>query len=796
MAEADNGGIGPLPQGGPGARSESKGGKAGRAARGAKKGAAGRKSGGRGGARAGAGPQAPRGGGGGGTAEAVGGAVAPRAVGGPFVPRAVGGPLVPRAVGGVVIPRAIGGPVLGGGMTAPGAVGGPVVPRHKLDPRLVLAAVGGPLVGKAVGGPLVPKGKKAAAPKAAPAKGATIVPATSRALETTTGGNVTVPASVSGMPVARQGLMAQASVVEGARLRANRVSVLVDATDAQAVAQFAKAAKGPGVEVRALAGSVAVARLPTDQLAALAHHPQVRFVEANARLKPTLDRAHLSANLVAAVGGRTAEQTGQGVLIGVVDTGIDLAHPGFNRAPPGAGSRVVDYLDQTTGARHAGASLTNGAAAAASPDFDGHGTHVAGIAAGSGEGSHMNRYAGVAPDADLAVVKTTFDTVAIAEAVAHVFDVAAQRNQPCVINLSLGGHYGAHDGSSLLERTIDTLCEGPGRVVVVSAGNEGDARIHTSTELPRGAATPARWVANFELTQQVVDNTLMGLMWLQVWTLREDALLVTLRSPNGELFRPPQNSQGYEDRGKFAVSVSHQVAPYSRDNVFTFGVFAVPQSQWLQGWSVIVEEDRSGGAVGVEVGDVHAWILGEEMGRFTGAFTRSHLVGMPGTAFSAITVASYATKGQWNSQDPDNPVVELGAVKPEDISYFSSPGPTRERQNKPDIAAPGQWLVSALSGAATPDAIPLWLRLPEYQPGVGYAAMQGTSMAAPYVTGAVALLMQKHRDVYGIDIHWAEVKRRLIKTAKLDRYSTPCWNERWGWGKIDVEALLTVEPGG
>jgi subtilisin family serine protease len=188
---------------------------------------------------------------------------------------------------------------------------------------------------------------------------------------------------------------------------------------------------------------------------------------------------------------------------------------------------------------------------------------------------------------------------------------------------------------------------------------------------------------------------------------------------------------------------------------------------------------------------VHAWIAAEEMGRFNKGFTRSHLVGMPGTAFSAITVASFATRGQWSSADPTLPQVTLDAVVPEDISYFSSPGPTRENLNKPDVAAPGQWIVSALSAAATEEAIPAWMRLPSG----GYAVMQGTSMSAPYVTGAVALLLQKQKDKPDEPaMHWAEVKRRLIKSCRQDRYSTPCWNERWGYGKIDVGRLLTIEP--
>jgi subtilisin family serine protease len=158
---------------------------------------------------------------------------------------------------------------------------------------------------------------------------------------------------------------------------------------------------------------------------------------------------------------------------------------------------------------------------------------------------------------------------------------------------------------------------------------------------------------------------------------------------------------------------------------------------------------------------------------------------MPGTAFSAITVGSYATRREWASRDPTAPNVVVDQVHPEDISYFSSPGPTRDGQNKPEISAPGQWLIAPLSSAASLDFIPDWTR----QPDIGYAAMQGTSMAAPYVTGALALLLEKEPA-----IDWAEAKRRLIKSARQDSFTWPCWNARWGYGKLNVERLLTIEP--
>ena len=552
------------------------------------------------------------------------------------------------------------------------------------------------------------------------------------------------------------------------------VPVLVDAGDPDQVGKKVKQWNGRSWSVSATTLTVHVPRTRLDDLARLA---AVRYVEASHRLKPHCDFAHASTGLLLA-GQRTVPQTGAGVIVGVVDSGIDSAHRAFWT---GSQSRIIDYLDQESGKHHSQAEISAGAASA-SADEIGHGTHVAGIAAGNGGGSAGLKYAGVAPNADLAVVKTTFQSDQIVDGIRHIFELAAQRKQPCVVNLSLGGHFGGHDGSSIAERTIDQL-SGPGRLVVVSAGNEGRDPIHAGASLPAGQPDPARWVANFALRPRDVDGQRVGLLFLQVWHRREDAIVVRLRGPNGESFQPPQNDQREFDRAVFLVQASHQRAPYSGDHTTTFIITAHPLDQWLSGWSIIAEENRSQGQSGVAVGTIHAWIVDREMGGFTSGTTASHLVGMPGTAFSAITVAAHATRKEWTSQDPNSSSVLLDQIHLQDISFFSSPGPTRDGVNKPEVAAPGQWLISTLSRTASPEWVPAWTRIAD----IDYAAMQGTSMAAPYVTGALALLLEKEPT-----IDWSEAKRRLILSTHQDGFTRQCWNPRWGYGKIDVKRLLEL----
>ena len=575
------------------------------------------------------------------------------------------------------------------------------------------------------------------------------------------------PDSLVGKAMEGHCLMTDISDIAEQRLTVdNRISVLVSADNAEALAH--EIDEWNDTEARLLSPSTVKVTVAPNTLTKLTYLEDVRYIEASVQLEPHCDLAHVSSNLYENQ-IRTVQQTGNGVLVGIVDSGIDTDHPAFK---VNGRTRILYYHDQTTNQIYLADDINRGSVT--SHDDNGHGTHVAGIAAGNGEDG--TPYAGVAPAADLAIVKTTYESADVAAAVQDIFGYADKRGQPCVVNLSLGGHHGAHDGSSIMERTIDEL-SGPGRIVVASAGNSGSSRIHASTVLAGGKGD--RWVADFELKPQLIDGLPGGNLLVQIWNQHEDKIHVYLRSPNGDIFSAPrQNTQEFS-KSVFEVVASHQIASYSGDHETMFGIFTLAKPELLTGWSVIVE------GVDVQVGTVHAWIVDAKMGAFTTGNTQSHLVGMPGTAYSAITVASYATRRNWISADPKMPKVAQSGITLEDISYFSSPGPTRDGDTKPEIAAPGQYLIAPLSSYAPVSEFPAQMRMKDCQ----YAASQGTSMAAPYVTGAIALLLEK-----APEIDWAEAKRRLIKSSRQDSFTSFGWNPKWGYGKIDIRRLLEVEP--
>ena len=586
------------------------------------------------------------------------------------------------------------------------------------------------------------------------------------------------PDTLSDLPLGIQSLASRMSKVGAERLRKeDLVSVVVDCRGGESVRDRLDQWGGCGTRV---SPSTVVARVPRTELESLARLSAVRYVEASTKLKLHSDLAHGSSGLVRA-GVPTVPQTGAGVLVGVIDTGIDVSHPAFRS---GGKTRIVNYLDQFTEQEFDSAKIDAGDAAG-STDTVGHGTHVAGIAAGNGGGLPNSSLRGVAPEADLAVVKSTLETADILTAIAHIFDLAKARNQPAVVNCSFGGHVGGHDGSTIIERTIDEL-SGAGRIVVASAGNEGSDPIHAHGIVRGDGSTAARWEAKFSLSPRTLQGESgpveLGFLFLEVWHQREDSLKVRLRSPSGNFLDAPAEGSSEHDFGSFFVAAARQIHPYSGDTLVTFEVITLPQAQWLSNWMLVAEEASPGSA---GIGAVHAWIRDGAEGRFTTGATFEYLIGMPASAYSAVAVASYATRNQWNSRDPQNPSIHLEALELESLSSFSSPGPTRDGDNKPDLAAPGEWLLAPLSKDALVSELPLFTRVA----GIEYASLRGTSMSAPYVTGSLALLLQKDGS-----IDWSEAKRRLIKSVRQDRHSGVCWNARWGYGKLDVERLLTIEP--
>jgi subtilisin family serine protease len=307
------------------------------------------------------------------------------------------------------------------------------------------------------------------------------------------------------------------------------VAVIVEAGKGKDITALLKKAKA--VRSAHLVGDFYTAVVPLKSARVLYEHADVRYVEALKQKRTLLEKA-LVEGAVGLPANRDFAGEGEGVVVGIIDSGFDLSHPLFRDS---AGQLRVDALlvqsfNESTGRfstrEFSTAQLAAGwRAGGARPgeDQDGHGTHVASIAAGS----RFNNLSGVAPKARLVLVKTDF--IRLADATRWCFDKAGDR--PAVVNMSLGGHHGAHDGRSREERVLEQM-SGPGRIVVLAAGNEREDNIHIG----------ARFAPGQTETATIDISTEERAVTVVCWFDRNDVFDVALVSPSGLVMAAPSGN--------------------------------------------------------------------------------------------------------------------------------------------------------------------------------------------------------------------------------------------------------------
>ena len=237
-------------------------------------------------------------------------------------------------------------------------------------------------------------------------------------------------------------------------------------------------------QVVELQNEYAVITIRESLIEALASLVQVEYIEKPKRLFFQVANGR-RVSCIDEVQGTRFSLYGQGTLVAVIDSGIDYANadfrnedgttriralwdqsvvPGENGLPPEGYAIGVEYsAAQINEALNAG-SEAGMRAAVPSRDTSGHGTAVAGIAAGNGRGSRGRQYRGVATQSELLVVKLASPrkdgfprTTELMQGIDYVIKKALEFQMPVAVNISFGNTYGAHDGTSLLERFIDDI---------------------------------------------------------------------------------------------------------------------------------------------------------------------------------------------------------------------------------------------------------------------------------------------------------------------------------------------------
>ena len=501
----------------------------------------------------------------------------------------------------------------------------------------------------------------------------------------------------------------------------------------------------------------------------------LRRVEAPQEFHITLQEARGPATGLDEALKVSGAPTGKGVIVGIIDTGVDWSHPDFidqtgasrlelvmhaQRLPESLESQILEYDHAALNAAIKAVSEKKEASVPVG-DPHGHGTHCASIAAGNGSASER-RFRGVAPEATLIGMRSEplLDAHVIM-GIRRIFEQAGDR--PAVVNLSLGGHIGAHDGTSAVEVAIARET-GPGRIVVVAAGNEGEDQIHWSGMLTAGQ--------DLVIPFRVMDPTSQT---IDVWVPRGDEVEIAIEDPDGNSF-PPDGVARLSPVGE-ATAVWRVDRMNLDQNLTIFIAGGIAGSRW----QIRMTPTQ------VAQGDVHAWAatsdpsVPQSIFPTTGDF--GFTLGMPATGERLISVASFVSRA---TTAADSTQAAGAKLKTGQLSPFSSLGPTRIGEQRPDIAAPGQYVTAAL---AAKSSLATDSRLATRRDAKGhYITIQGTSMATPFVSGVIALMLEREPK-----LDPGEIRQRLRATACRDALVGRVWHRGFGYGRIDVAALLKYQ---
>lgn len=582
--------------------------------------------------------------------------------------------------------------------------------------------------------------------------------------------------------------------------------VRIDGNAAEVLRQY-------GCKELARVGDISIAAIPLSKLGALSCGRQVKRIETGRRCSIQMDTTRIVVNAEKVYTGEGLPQsyTGRGVVVGVQDIGFDLTHPNFYSADMSK-YRIKALWDQLS-RDTIGSTLYVGrdyvgreALLELKHPIDGetqtHGTHTAGIAAGSGaEGKRdVSPYRGMACDADLVLVDNAADNASLIDpkdyykftyatdalGFKYIFDYAERMHQPCVINFSEGSSQDFHGYDQLYYELLAKLI-GPGRIIVSSAGNDGarNSYIHKNIGKERAGAfimgnekrfsCTAKSKQTFTFRVSVYDNVsspqIVDISTVNVCNAQDslltDSLLVGGKKYKWRVLAYPNSYDTHETAYDFQLSSPSKLGDSPQVSLQVMGRDADIELYRMSGYMFPHSLDPV-----LDAGDCRYTIFS------------------PSSSPDVICVGSTSYRTQFVNYLGEKKVYDSGQKGIR--SSFSAMGPTLDGRIKPDVMAPGQNIISSYSTFFINNpknvnaSVKSDVRHFEYN-GRTYAwnANAGTSMSAPVVTGAIALWLQADPTLTPADC--LEI---FAKTCSHYDTSLSYPNNLYGYGQIDVAAGL------